>query len=440
MNTGSRSASATKNRSTLERSLSRRRHQGSLPAPAGRDPHVFTSCARFTTKKIVLIILDGVGCGELPDASLYGDTGSNTLVNTARVTGGLRLPTLTRLGLGNIVPIQGVQATPRPAANFGRMAERSKGKDSTTGHWEIAGLIVEKAFPTFPSGFPGVLMERFLSGTGCRGFLGNRTASGTAIIRDLGDDHLKTGFPIVYTSADSVFQIAAHEEVIPLARLYDICAKTRTEVCTGEFGVGRVIARPFIGPSGQFTRTTNRKDFSLPPSGTTLLDILHEAGVGTTSIGKVDDLFDGRGLEDMHHSKTNEEGIAEIMRAASGVRGGLFFANLGDFDTLYGHRNDPRGFAGALERFDAGLPGILATIREGDLLVITADHGNDPASSSTDHSREYVPLLCYAPGGASGVHLGTRETFADVGKTVAEFFGVPNTLAGTSFLSAVRAA
>jgi phosphopentomutase len=381
-----------------------------------------------------------VGCGELPDASLYGDAGSNTLVNTARVTGGLRLPTLAGLGLGNIVPIQGVPPAARPAANFGRMAERSKGKDSTTGHWEIAGLIVDKAFPTFPSGFPGGLMARFLSATGCRGFLGNRTASGTDIMRELGDEHLKTGFPIVYTSADSVFQIAAHEEVIPVPRLYDICTKTRTEVCTGEFGVGRVIARPFTGPSGKFARTTNRRDFSLPPHGETLLDVLHGAGVRTASIGKVDDLFDGRGLEDMHHSKTNEEGIAEIIRAASGAGSGLFFANLGDFDTLYGHRNDPGGFAGALERFDADLPGILAMVEEGDLLIITADHGNDPVSPSTDHSREYVPLLCYAPGGASGADLGTRETFADVGKTAAEYFGVPNALDGTSFLPAVRGA
>ena len=384
-----------------------------------------------------------MGCGELPDASLYGDTGSNTLANIARVTGGLRLPTLARLGLGNIAPIQGVHPAARPAANFGRMAERSEGKDSTTGHWEIAGLIVEEAFPTFPSGFPGGLMERFLSTTGCRGFLGNRTASGTAIMRDLGDEHLRTGFPIVYTSADSVFQIAAHEGVIPLPRLYDICLKTRTEVCTEEFAVGRVIARPFTGRSGEFTRTTNRKDFSLPPRGKTLLDVLQEAGVRTVSIGKVDDLFDGRGLAEMHHTKTNEEGIAGIIQAASGSRRGLFFANLGDFDTLFGHRNDPRGFAGALERFDAGLPGILATIEEGDLLIITADHGNDPVSPSTDHSREYVPLLCYAPGGAesatSGANLGTRETFADVGKTAADYFGVPNTLAGTSFLAAVSA-
>lgn len=381
-----------------------------------------------------------MGCGELPDASLYGDAGSNTLANTARAVGGLRLPSLARLGLGNIAPIQGVPPAERPAANFGRMAERSRGKDSTTGHWEIAGLIVEKAFPTFPSGFPAPVMERFLAATGCPGYLGNRTASGTAIIQDLGEEHVRTGSPIVYTSADSVFQIAAHEEVVSLARLYDICRTTRTDVCTGEFAVGRVIARPFTGPAGRFARTTNRKDFSLPPQGTTLLDLLRDRGVRTISIGKVDDLFDGRGIGEMHHSKSNDEGIAEIIRGASGAKEGLFFANLGDFDTLFGHRNDPRGFAGALEKFDALLPEILSTIGKGDILIITADHGNDPVSASTDHSREYVPLLCYAPGGAAGARLGTRETFADVGKTVAEYFGVPNSLAGTSFLQTLLAA
>ena len=291
-----------------------------------------------------------MGCGELPDAPQYGDAGSNTLVHTAEAVGGLRLPALARLGLGNIAPIAGVPAVPRPAASFGKMAERSKGKDSTTGHWEIAGLVVEKAFPTFPWGFPAGLMERFCRAAGVKGYLGNRTASGTAIIAELGEEHVRSGLPIVYTSADSVFQIAAHEEVIPIARQYEICAKTRSDVCTGEFAVGRVIARPFVGTAGRFVRTTNRRDFSLTPHGETVLDLLRRAGVRTTSIGKVDDLFAGRGLDDMHHSKSNEEGIAEILRLAGGG-GGLFFANLGDFDTLYGHRNDPQGFAGALERF-----------------------------------------------------------------------------------------
>jgi len=381
-----------------------------------------------------------VGCGELPDASLYGDAGSSTLAHTARAVGGLNLPALARLGLGNIAPIEGVPPAARPVGSYGKMAERSAGKDSTTGHWEIAGFVVEKAFPTFPRGFPPPLMDRFCRAAGVAGYLGNRTASGTAIIRELGEEHVRTGLPIVYTSADSVFQIAAHEEVIPLARQYEICSRTRSDVCTGEFAVGRVIARPFTGAPGAFVRTTNRRDFSLTPGGETVLDLLHRAGVPTTSIGKVDDLFAGRGLAAMHHAKSNEEGIAEILRLAGEGSGGLFFANLGDFDTLYGHRNDPRGFAAALEKFDAALPGILSLVGADDLLIITADHGNDPVSTSTDHAREYVPLLCYAPGRRSGVALGTRESLADVGKTVAEFFGIPNTLAGASFLRALEAA
>ena len=381
-----------------------------------------------------------MGCGELPDASRYGDAGSSTLAHTAHAVGGLNLPVLARLGLGNIAPIEGVPPAARPEASYGKMAERSAGKDSTTGHWEIAGFVVEKAFPTFPRGFPSALMDRFCRATGVAGYLGNRTASGTAIIRELGEEHVRTGLPIVYTSADSVFQIAAHEEVIPLARQYEICSRTRSDVCTGEFAVGRVIARPFTGSPGAFVRTTNRRDFSLAPGGETVLDLLHRAGVPTTSIGKVDDLFAGRGLSAMHHAKSNEEEIAEILRLAREGSGGLFFANLGDFDTLYGHRNDPRGFAAALEQFDAALPGILSLVGADDLLIITADHGNDPVSTSTDHAREYVPLLCYAPGRGSGISLGTRASLADVGKTVAEFFGVPNTLAGTSFLRALEAA
>lgn len=381
-----------------------------------------------------------MGCGELPDASRYGDAGSSTLAHTAHAVGGLNLPVLARLGLGNIAPIEGVPPAARPEASYGKMAERSAGKDSTTGHWEIAGFVVEKAFPTFPRGFPSGLMDRFCRATGVAGYLGNRTASGTAIIRELGEEHVRTGLPIVYTSADSVFQIAAHEEVIPLARQYEICSRTRSDVCTGEFAVGRVIARPFTGSPGAFVRTTNRRDFSLAPGGETVLDLLHRAGVPTTSIGKVDDLFAGRGLSAMHHAKSNEEEIAEILRLAREGSGGLFFANLGDFDTLYGHRNDPRGFAAALEQFDAALPGILSLVGADDLLIITADHGNDPVSTSTDHAREYVPLLCYAPGRGSGVSLGTRASLADVGKTVAEFFGVPNALAGTSFLRALEAA
>ena len=316
------------------------------------------------------------------------------------------------------------------------MAQKSSGKDSTTGHWEIAGLIVEKEFPTYPEGFPPELMSRFLEVAGCAGFLGNVPASGTAIIERLGNEHVATGFPIVYTSADSVFQIAAHEEVIPLPRLYEICRRTREEVCVGENTVGRVIARPFVGAPGAYARTTNRRDFSIPPGGTTVLDVLSAAGVATTSVGKVDDLFAGRGLSAMHHSKTNEEGIEFLLRESGKAADGLIFGNLVDFDMLYGHRNDPQGFARALERFDAALPAIMKTIGPGEILILTADHGNDPTSESSDHSREYVPVLAYSPG-KPGRSLGVRATFADLGKTIAEYFGVRNSLSGTSFLDAV---
>jgi phosphopentomutase len=317
------------------------------------------------------------------------------------------------------------------------MEEVSRGKDSTTGHWEIGGLILEKEFPTFPNGFPESLLKKFLVVTGSRGYLGNTTASGTVIIRELGAEHGRTGFPIVYTSADSVFQIAAHEEVIPLERLYEMCRRTRDEVCVGEYAVGRVIARPFTGPAGNFTRTTNRRDFSLDPPLPTVLDVLLAAGIETVSVGKVDDLFAGRGLSRKLHTKNNAEGIEHIIREASRMKSGLIFANLVDFDTLYGHRNDPQGFAAALEDFDKALPDILETIDTGDLLVLTADHGNDPVTPSTDHSREYVPLLCFSQPGHKGVNLGTRSTFADVGKTVADFFSVENSLAGSSFLGQV---
>ncbi len=393
---------------------------------------------RLNNGKVLLIVLDGVGVGELPDAARYGDEGSNTLANTARTVGGLRLPVLESWGLGNIVRVEGVCPVDNPRASFGRMAQRSLGKDSTTGHWELAGLVLEKEFPTFPSGFPGELMQRFLKVTGCAGFLGNKTASGTAIIEELGREHVRTGFPIVYTSADSVFQIAAHEEIVPLGRLYEICQLTRDRVCTGTNAVGRVIARPFVGTEGAFARTTNRKDFSLDPPGPTLLDILHAYGFETAGVGKVDDLFANRGLRSSRHTRTNAEGVAELLARASRMKQGFIIANLGDFDTLYGHRNDPHGFARALEEFDAGLPSIVETLCPGDVLIITADHGNDPVTPSTDHSREYVPLLCFSPGQGQGHDLGTRGTFADVAKTVVEYFGISDSMPGTSFLSQIE--
>lgn len=364
----------------------------------------------------------------------FGDGGSNTLAHTAHAVGGLTLPHLQRLGLGNIMPIHGVQPASSPVAAFGKMREVSKGKDSTTGHWELAGLITEKEFPTFPHGFPKILIERFLRETGCAGYLGNTTASGTAIIRELGLQHCDTGFPIIYTSADSVFQIAAHEEIIPLDRLYEICTRTRDNVCTGEFAVGRVIARPFVGTNGTFSRTANRRDFSLNPSAATMLDVLCAAGIQTVGIGKVEDLFAGRGLTVSVHTKSNAEGIQNILNQSKSMRNGLVFANLVDFDTLYGHRNDAGGFAQALEEFDRNIPLIVDTLSTEDLLIITADHGNDPTMESTDHSREFVPLLCFSKSRGAGTNLGMRETFADVGKTIADYFGVNNNLAGKSFL------
>lgn len=371
----------------------------------------------------------------MPDAAAYGDQGSNTLANTALAVGGLRLPNLATWGLGILCPVQGVDPVTVPVAHVGRMAEKSGGKDSTTGHWELAGVVVSKPFPTYPEGFEPALMQRFMRETGCRGYLGNMTASGTAIIQELGEEHVRTGFPIVYTSADSVFQIAAHEEVIPLDRLYEICERTRAKVCIGPDEVGRVIARPFIGTEGAFQRTTNRKDFSLVPPQETLLDVVQNAGFRTAGIGKVDDLFANRGLSTSNHTRTNADGIRELIRVSAGHEADLIFVNLGDFDTLYGHRNDPVGFARALEEFDAALPAIAETVRPGELLIITADHGNDPVTPSTDHSREYVPLLCYAPGGKPGGTLGTRESFADVAKTLGEYFGTSTSFPGTSFLS-----
>jgi len=378
-----------------------------------------------------------VGIGELPDADRYNDRGSNTLSNTADAVGGLRLPHLQALGLGNIAPIKGVEPAGAPKASFGKLAEVSRGKDSTTGHWELSGLVLDREFPTFPGGFPPSVMDRFLNESGCSGYLGNKVASGTAIIQELGDEHVRTGDPIVYTSADSVFQIAAHEDVLPLQRLYDICERTRSRVCVGEFEVGRVIARPFTGSGGSYARTLNRRDFSLDPFGITVLDVLNEAGVATYGVGKVDELFNHRGLQRSSHTRTNAEGMQEIIRFAREAREGFLIANLGDFDTLYGHRNDPFGFARALEEFDRAVPELLGLLTEGDLLLITADHGNDPVTPSTDHSREYVPLLCYRKARMRGKNLGTRQSFADVGKTVAEFFGMPNSLTGTSFLPEV---
>ena len=385
-------------------------------------------------------MLDGVGVGELPDAGAYGDTGTNTLGNISRAVEKLALPNLQRLGLGNIVSIQGVLKVEAAEGCYGKMAERSKGKDSTTGHWEIAGIITDRPFPTYPGGFPETVIRGFLEVTGAKGILGNKAASGTEIIKELGDEHVKTGFPIVYTSADSVFQIAAHEEVIPLRRLYELCQLARDRVLVGEHAVGRVIARPFVGNSGGYTRTTNRRDFSITPPGETLLDLLSRAGVETVAVGKIDDLFAGRGLKEKLHTKSNAEGVEEIIRSANRLESGFVMANLVDFDVQYGHRQDPKGFALELEAFDRELPRIQDSLKDDDLLMITADHGNDPTDTSTDHSREYVPIICWSRNGRRNVNLGIRSTFADAGQTVADFFGLKNRyeLAGESFLNLIE--
>jgi len=384
--------------------------------------------------RVFLIVLDSVGVGELPDAASYGDQGSNTLGNISRHRS-LHLPSLQVLGLGNIIPINGVPPAQHPGAAFGRMAEASPGKDSVTGHWEIAGLVLDRPFPTFPHAFPGELIAEFEARIGRR-TLGNEVASGTEIVTRLGDEHVRTGWPIVYTSADSVFQIAAHEGVVPVPDLYRFC-EIAYEMVVNRLGLGRVIARPFVGTSGHYTRTAHRHDYAMPPRGETLLDRLTAHGVPVVAIGKIRDLFAGRGILHAITTPSDEAGMDAVDQALFDVERGLVFVNLVDFDTQFGHRNDVAGYAANLERFDHRLASVLPRLRADDLLFITADHGNDPTTPSTDHSREHVPLLVTGPEVAVGTALGTRETFADLGQTVADNFGVGALGHGTSFLPAL---
>jgi phosphopentomutase len=381
--------------------------------------------------RVFLTVLDSVGVGELPDAAAYGDEGSDTLGNISREIR-LKLPTLRSLGLPRVANIYGMAQVDAPIGAFGRMAERSPGKDSVTGHWEMAGIILERAFPTFPHGFPPDLITEFERRIG-RGTIGNTVASGTAIIDELGEEHMLTGRPIVYTSADSVFQIAAHEDIIPIAEQYRICEIAYELVGKG-MGVGRVIARPFLGEPGEFKRTANRHDYALPPEGTTLLDVMTAAGQSVHTIGKVDDLFARRGVTTAVHTKSDKEGTEEIEKAIATAGPGLVFANLVDFDTQYGHRNDTKGYAANLERFDTRLATLLPSLRPRDLLIITADHGNDPTTPSTDHAREYVPVFLVGETVRPGTDIGVRPTFADLGQTIAEIFGVGPLANGTSFL------
>lgn len=385
-------------------------------------------------RRVFVLVLDSVGVGELPDAGAYGDDGSNTLANIAAHVP-LRIPNLNALGISRILPLAGVTPPPSPLAAFGRMAEKSPGKDSVTGHWELMGLQLDHPFPTFPQGFPEGPLREFERRIG-RQTLGNIVASGTTIIDDLGPEHLRTGWPIVYTSADSVFQIAAHEEVIPVPELYGICEIAYRMFSEG-MGIGRVIARPFVGTPGTFRRTANRHDFVLPPSADTLLDRLTAAGIPVFAIGKIRDLFAGRGIGSSIHTASDAEGMDAVTRAVAEAPDGLVFVNLVDFDTMYGHRNNVAGYAANLENFDERLGRLLPMLRPGDLLLLTADHGNDPTTRSTDHSREFVPVLAFGTHVLPGVDLGVRTSFADLGQTVADIFGVGPLSCGRSFLGEI---
>jgi phosphopentomutase len=388
--------------------------------------------------RVVWIVLDSVGIGEMPDAQAYGDKGSDTLGNLARATSAqgrpLHLPNLCRLGLANIKPLTGLTPDAAPLGSFGKAALASPGKDTTTGHWEMAGIHLVKPFPLFPHGFPPEVMEEFERRIGRRA-LGNKAASGTEIIAELGEEHVRTGSPIVYTSADSVFQVAAHEEVIPLFELYKIC-ETAREILRGKYEVGRVIARPFLGEPGHFTRTPNRHDYAVPPPRGMLLDKLAERKVEVFGVGKIFDIFLGRGIGESETTKSNADGMAKTLKAMDAVERGLIFVNLVDFDMLYGHRNDVAGYARALQEVDAWLPSLEAKLGEDDLAIFTADHGCDPTTPSTDHSREYVPVLTYGKKARGGVALGLRRSLSDLGQTVAENFGtkIEN---GESFLAAI---
>ncbi|HEX8290207.1 MAG TPA: phosphopentomutase [Pyrinomonadaceae bacterium] len=387
-------------------------------------------------ERITLIVLDSLGMGEMPDAAAWGDAGADTLGHICE-SRQVNLPNLRSWGLGNVRPLNGVEPAGNPRGSYGRCALRSNGKDTTTGHWEMAGIILEQAFPTYPEGFPPDVIDRFVAEARVPGVLGNYPASGTEIIKDLGEEHVRTGKPIVYTSADSVFQIAAHEEVIPVARLYEICEAAR-RLLRDEHEVGRVIARPFLGEPGAFRRTENRHDYAVPPPRDMLLHTLSGAGLDVVAVGKISSIYDAAGVTEELPGKNNDQSIDKTIEALRNGGRGLIFSNLVDFDMLYGHRRDVEGYARALEHFDARLPEIEAAMGDRDLLVITADHGNDPTYRGTDHTREYAPLLVYGPAARAGVNLGDRASLADIGQTVADNFGL-KLKAGESFLSQISA-
>jgi phosphopentomutase len=389
---------------------------------------------RRAFERVTLIVLDSLGMGEMPDAAEWGDAGADTLGHICE-SRQVNLPNLRGWGLGNVRPLSGIAPSESPRASFGRCALRSNGKDTTTGHWEMAGIILEKAFPTYPDGFPADVVERFIKDARVPGILGNYPASGTEIIKELGEEHVETGKPIVYTSADSVFQIAAHEEVIPVERLYEIC-ETARNILRGEHEVGRVIARPFVGEPGAFKRTENRHDYAVAPPRDMLLPVLSGAGLDVVAVGKISSIYDAAGVTQELPGKNNDQSIDKTVEALRGDARGLIFSNLVDFDMLYGHRRDVEGYARALEHFDSRLPEIEGAMRDTDLLVITADHGNDPTYRGTDHTREYAPLLVYGPSARAGVNLGDRASLADIGQTIAHNFGL-RLKAGESFLGEI---
>lgn len=387
--------------------------------------------------RVTIIVLDGVGAGEAPDAAAYGDAGSNSLGNTATAVGGLRLPNLEQLGFGCITPMLGVKCSPDARGAFGLLQPLSAGKDTVIGHWEMMGIHLAKPLPTYPNGFPPDLMAEFEKKIG-RKTLGNYPASGTEIIKDLGEEHMRTGSPIVYTSADSVFQVAAHEEIIPIDELYRICLIAR-DLLKGEHAVGRVIARPFLGQdAATFKRTDRRRDYPLLPPTPTVMDRLIDAGKEVWSIGKIDDIFGHKGISHKQHTLDNDESSQAVIDTLAEDFEGLIFANLIEFDMIYGHRNDARGYASALERFDTFVPGIFKAMKPGDIAIITGDHGVDPTTESTDHSREYVPLLVFAPSIDHVIRIGTRGSFADIGATICDIFGLELPLIGKSFLDLLQ--
>lgn len=382
-------------------------------------------------KRVIWIILDSVGIGEAPDADAFGDVGADTLGNIIKERGHLQIPNMERLGLFSIDGTTLPKSDVIPIGAYGKARELSNGKDTTIGHWEMIGIETKQAFPTYPMGFPDEIMEEFVKRTGCKGYLGNIVASGTQIINELGNDHMTTGYPIIYTSADSVFQIAAHEEVIPLERLYKMC-ETAREILIGKHAVARVIARPFVKEDDKYVRTSNRRDFSLKPNPESLLSYLKNAGYRVTAVGKIEDIFCGVGIGDAIHTKSNTDGMEKTMDFMDTQRDGLIFTNLVEFDSTWGHRRDVEGYAGGLETFDQGLEKLLAKMKEDDLLIINADHGCDPTFRGTDHTREYIPVLMYHKQIEQGVNLGVLDTFADIGATIADNFGVGPLSIGTS--------